>query len=168
MLELLTCKTQIDYFSLVLRLIRCLQILLLCCCRGLRRVTVSDDNHARVTYLHRSAVVHRRMPCADWVTEWWLSLLRWHSIRLRWRLATMLALAWSSSCCLRAQIIVRLAACGGTHRVAMQNGLVDRLAWVLLARVRGRWMIVRRLYLHCDNSVWDFGEVLKYIECKLF
>ena len=167
MLELLTCETQIDDFCLVLRLIRRLQVLLLSCSSGLGRVAVSDDHHVRVAQLHWSTIVHRGVSCADWVAELWLSRLRCLPIWLRWRLATVLALARSSSCCPRVHVIVSWTDCSRPHGIAMQNRLMDRLAGVLLARVRGRWVIVRRLYLHCDNSVWDFGEVGKYIECKL-
>ena len=167
MLELLTCETQIDDFCLVLWLIRRLQVLLLSCSRGLRWVTVADDHHAWVAHLYWTSIVHWGVSCADWMTEWWLSRLRCLAIWLRWRLATVLALARSSSCCPRVHVIVSWTDCTRPNGITMQDRLMDRLAGVLLARVRGRWVIVRRLYLHCDNYVWDFGEVGNYIECKL-
>ena len=165
MLEFLTCETQIHYLSLILRLIRCLQVLLLSCSCGLRWVTASDNHHTWISHLQRWTIVHWWVLCAYWVAEWWLSQLPCLAIWLRWRFATVLALARCSSC-LRVHV-VSWTDRAGTHRVAMQDGLMDRLAGVLWAWVRSRWVIVRRLYLHCDNSVWDVGEVWKYIECKL-
>ena len=164
-LEFLTCETQIHYFGLVFCLIGCLKALLLRCCRGLRWITVSDDHHALIAQLHWSSIVHL-VSCADWVAERWLGRLRYLAIWLRWCLSAVLALARSSSC-LRVHVIISWTDQARTHRIAVQDGLMDRLTGVFGGRIGSRWVIVRRLYLHCDNSVWDVGEVRKYIECKL-